>query len=219
MYGLLAKIYARRVVNVNVNIVLAGLLALGPTLLAVRLVEHLLSSGVVSGAKLHLGDKAIISAVTFAADLIFDLSIYYLLHWLANHSRKPKRQVQLETIADAAVESVPFFKDATKVQFQRMVLSPLLYSLWLGTQFVLMQVWHINPVPATVAGFVIGIASTRSLHTLWMLREMRNARRQALANAVAPMNESAEPTPPRHTNGDGRHQSLSEKGVKSVPRS
>ena len=58
----LVTFYARRIVNVNVNIVLAGLLALGPTLLVVRLVEHLLAKGYQPTQlqqRLHLSDKAI----------------------------------------------------------------------------------------------------------------------------------------------------------------
>lgn len=176
MFRQIVTYYARRIVNVNVNIVLAGLLALGPTLLVVRLVEHLLATGWVRAERLHLGAKAIISGVTFVADLFFDLSIYYALHWLANHSGKQKRQKRLETLADAAVESVPFFKDATKVQFQRLVLSPLLYLLWLGLQFTLMSALHIRPVLATIIGFVVGITTTRTIHTIWMLKEERALR-------------------------------------------
>ncbi len=190
MFHWLGRQYAKRIVNINVNILLAGLLALAPTLLVVKLVEHLLRSGVVSGAKLHLGDKAIISGATLFADIFFDVTIYYALHWIANHSgvftklklakvgaRVQKRQARIEGIADAAVESVPFFKDATKVQFERMVLSPLLYFLFLGTQFVLMSVKHVPPVWATLIGFFVGITIARTLHTLWMLREERRRER------------------------------------------
>jgi hypothetical protein len=204
MFHWLGRQYAKRIVNINVNILLAGLLALAPTLLVVRLVEHLLRSGVVSGAKLHLGDKAIISGATLIADIFFDVTIYYALHWVANHSgvfsrlkmasvgaRVQKRQARIEGIADAAVESVPFFKDATKVQFERMVLSPLLYFLFLGTQFVLMSVKHVPPVWATLIGFFVGIITARTLHTLWMLREERRRNR---ALALAEDRSSGHPT-------------------------
>jgi hypothetical protein len=173
MFRRIGQFYARRLVNVNVNIVLAGLLALGPTLLVVRLTEHLLATGYVSPSKLHIGAKALISVVTFFADLFFDVGIYYLLHWLANHSHKAKRQERLETIAEAAVENVPFFRDATKVQIQRMVLSPILYIIFLGGQFFLMTVMHVRPVWATIVGFIVGIGVTRTLHTFWMLGEER----------------------------------------------
>lgn len=185
MFRFLGQIYARRIVNVNVNIVLAGFLALGPTLLVVKLVEHLFKAGFHPNERLRIPDKAAITGVTFLADLVFDVAIYYLLHWLANHSHKRKRQVQLETIAEAAIENVPFFKDATKVQFQRLVLSPLLYLLFLGGQFLLMTVFHIRPVLATVIGFAVGITAARLVHTVWMLREQRAQRLAAIRAARA----------------------------------
>ena len=45
-----------------------------------------------------------------------------------------------------------YFKDATLVQMERMVLSPLLYTIWSVTQIVLMR-YHVAPVWATVEGF------------------------------------------------------------------
>lgn len=175
LFRRLSGFYSRRIVNVNVNIVLAGFLALGPTLLVVRLVEHLLNRGLSAKLNLHITDKAIITCATFIADLVFDVSIYFFLHWLANHWRKPqpRLQHQMETIADAAVESVPFFKDATKVQMQRLVLSPALYIIFLGGQFSLMTWGHLRPVWATIIGFAAGIAVARTLHTFWMLGEAR----------------------------------------------
>lgn len=173
MFRRIGDLYSRRIVNVNVNILLAGLIALGPTLLVVRLAEHLLASGVVSPARIHVGAKALITGVTFFADLLFDVSTYYLLHWLANHSRKSHRQERLEVIAEAAVENVPFFRDATKVQIQRMVLSPVLYIVFLGGQFALMTLLQVRPVHATLIGFASGILIARTLHTFWMLGEER----------------------------------------------
>lgn len=204
MFHWLERQYAKRVVNVNINILLAGLLALAPTLLVVHLVQRLLQSGAIDEARLRLrmSDKAVITATTLVADIVFDVTIYYALHWLANHSgalgngrlkrlnpgavvgaQVQKHQARIEGIADAAVESVPFFKDATKVQFERMVLSPLLYTLFLGTQFLLMSVMHVRPVLATVVGFFVGISIARTLHTLWMLREDRRRRHAASTGA------------------------------------
>lgn len=183
MFRRIGDLYSRRIVNVNVNIVLAGLIALGPTLLVVRLAEHLLAAGVVTPAQLHIGANALITVVTFCADLFFDVTTYYLLHWLANHSRKSKRQERLEVIAEAAVENVPFFRDATKVQIQRMVLSPILYIIFLGGQFTLMTVFQIRPVYATILGFASGILVARTLHTFWMLGEERG-RQAVLAGKI-----------------------------------
>jgi hypothetical protein len=160
MWHWLAKTYARRMVNVNVNILAAGIIALVPVLLVVK-GYHVLGL-----------DNRWLPLVTFFADVTCDVTIYYVLHFLANHTGRPKGG-RIHTIADASVEHVPFFRDATKVQLQRMVLSPLLYGLWLGAQWVLIQELRWHPVSATAVGFVIGVGTTRLLHTLWMLREQR----------------------------------------------
>jgi hypothetical protein len=183
--------YSRRIVNVNVNIVAAGVLALGPVLLAVRGVEWALAHGYT--VPLQVSHKLLISLTTFVVDLVADLSIYYLLHWLANYAGRSKQIRKLSggdehkieqfsaaasNIADAAVESTPFIRDATKVQLQRLVLSPLLYGIWLGTQFVLMAFAKLPAVTATAIGFAAGVLTTRVLHTFWMLGEQEGQRRR-----------------------------------------
>lgn len=169
--------YARRIVNVNINIILAGVIALFPVLGVVSLVEWGLSTGLVDGQRLHLSDKLIIGGATFIADIVFDVVIYYALHWCANHAPwlKDHRVARINAVADAAVQETPFFKDATKVQLQRAVISPLLYVLWLGTQQAMMQM-HVSAVWATVIGFCVGMAAARSIHTMWMLRQERRER-------------------------------------------
>ncbi len=181
MFGNVIAWYARRIVNVNINIVLAGVLALVPVLGVVRIAQHLLATprfqnGVLY-EKLEAHHQLVITAVTFFADVIFDVGIYFVLHWLANHAPKKTLPVgveqRMERVADAAADHVPFFKDAAKVQLQRAVLSPLLYFLWLGIQFVGMNVYGLTAVWATVLGFCVAIGTVRTLHTFWMLREER----------------------------------------------
>ena len=72
----LGRLYSRRIVNVNVNIVAAGLLALGPLTLTVYIATRYFG----------LANRLGIAVLTFTADLVFDVIIYYGLHWLANHS-------------------------------------------------------------------------------------------------------------------------------------
>lgn len=172
----LGKYYRRRIVNVNVNIVLAGLLALIPTVGIVHLTRYMGIGEAVDPEHLTVAEKLTISGITFAADLVFDVAIYYGLHWLANHL--PKRWAKKEECE----ERLSFFRDATLVQFQRMMISPLLYAIWFGGQFMLMK-WGVGRELATVAGFMVGIVIARTLHTLWMLRSERAAgRRLARAN-------------------------------------
>jgi len=71
----LAHWYARRIVNVNVNIIAAGLIALVPVALAVYAIHK---TGLVT-------NPWWITAITFVLDVIFDFSIYFALHYLANH--------------------------------------------------------------------------------------------------------------------------------------
>lgn len=161
----LGQCYARRIVNVNVNIVLAGVLALPPTLLAVWVAHRL---GVPQGWR--------ISLITFVTDITADVAVYFVLHWLANHW--PALHVlRREEPDEAPKQRLSFFKDATLVQVERAALSPLLYLLLLGTQYVLTH-RGMHPVPATVLAFAVGIGTTRVIHTVWMYKQERKARLQ-----------------------------------------
>ncbi len=155
------RFYRRRIVNVNINIVLAGLLALVPTTIAARLAEH------------HFGEESYlaITAVTFVADAISDVAVYYVLHWIANHMPGAKA----DGPGSAAYGHLSYIKDATLVQFERMCLSPLLYLIALATQYSMMRFGGTPSAWATIVGFIAAIAVTRVLHTLWMLRAERRA--------------------------------------------
>lgn len=178
----LAELYSRRIVNVNVNVVLAGLLALPPTVLVVYLSRHL---GVTD-------DQAfLITAITFFADIVFDVAIYFALHWLANHM--PRRSKWIHP----AYEGLSFVRDATLVQFERAVISPLLYCVALGLQHYLMLMGSSRE-RATVIGFIVGIAVARVIHTLWMLRNERRAMAKVSGRNQQPpaQQDRPAPTPP-----------------------
>lgn len=189
MLGLIRTLYARRIVNVNVNIVLAGLLALAPTLVVVH-IAHLLG----------VHNEWAINAVTLVSDIIFDVLIYYVLHWLANHW--PKRWRKPGEHPDTP--HLSYFKDATLVQIQRMVLSPVLYALFLGTQHILLK-QGADPVWATTIGFCVGMCFSRTAHTFWMLREARR-RREAAAIRAAQDAEAASPPAGMITESTGPHR-------------
>lgn len=189
----IGQLYARRIVNVNVNIVLAGLLALPPTLLAVWIAHRM---GVETPWKITL--------ITFVTDVVADVAIYYTLHWLANHwpALHFLRRDHPHKVHKAHLS---FFKDATLVQVERAALSPILYFLFLGTQHVLMaHGWH--PVPATVIGFAVGIGTARTLHTLWMLRQERQARLARLRVERQERNERRLKTGPARAQRTGAAQ-------------
>lgn len=168
MWKALGGWYSHRVVNVNVNIVAAAVLALLPTLIAVHATELWLANPHPDefSRRLASRDKLVISAVTFVVDVVSDFFIYYALHFVANHL--PKRLKYHPH--DPQHTHVPFLKDATLVQFQRMVLSPLLYLIWLGSQQVLMHVFDLTSVWATGIGCVIAVLTIRCIHTWWMIK-------------------------------------------------
>ncbi|QOI99816.1 MAG: hypothetical protein HRU70_04695 [Phycisphaeraceae bacterium] len=168
-----ARWYARRIVNVNVNIVLAGLLALPPTALVVHFSRYW-------GVDDH--DKVLILAITWVTDIIFDVAIYFVLHWAANHGswRNAWLDKAEHVIVEPAYKGMSFVHDAGLVQFQRLVISPVLYVLWLGSQYMLMKA-GMDRVPAMALGWVLGISTARTIHTLWMLREERISRERRLS--------------------------------------
>jgi hypothetical protein len=184
------RLYQRRIVNVNVNIVVAGLLALAPTVLVVYLFTTL--GGFPERTEDYTqSQKMLVGALTFVTDIFFDVAIYFGLHWLANHlpPRAPKPSHALEEAAHPTFmkehhAGLAFLRDATQVQLERMCLSPVFYITALGAQHGLMHA-HWSPPAATAAGFATAILLTRLLHTLWMLRQARR-RRTAAALRVHP---------------------------------
>jgi hypothetical protein len=167
----LLRIYRRRIVNVNINIVLAGLLALVPTTIAARLAERQFGEG----------SYLAITAVTFVADAVSDVAVYYVLHWIANHMPGAKAGDS----GSVAYGHLSYIKDATLVQFERMCLSPLLYLIALASQYSLMRFGGVPSTWATIVGFVAAIATTRVIHTFWMLRAERLAASRQRACGVA----------------------------------
>lgn len=174
--SLLARLYRRRIINVNVNIVVAGIFALAPVAVVVELV-HRFAFG--NRDVLSNFEKGVISAVTIVTDIVSDVTCFYVLHWLANHW--PRRLPGGKMAEVAGEHAAPgFFKDATLVQVERMVLSPLLYTIWTLTQIELMR-RHFAPVYATVGGFCTATFCIRSIHTMWMLKRDRKRKKTGVA--------------------------------------
>jgi hypothetical protein len=174
--SLLSRWYARRIVNINVNIIVAGIVALLPVAGVVELVHRFAMD---NSASLSSVQKKVIAAVTIGTDIVSDVTCFYILHWLANHWPKRLPGHKLAEVAGEAA-APGYFKDATLVQVERMVLSPLLYTIWSVTQILLMR-RHVAPVYATIAGFCTATACIRTIHTLWMLRNRRRAKKTAPA--------------------------------------
>jgi hypothetical protein len=153
--SLVSRIYARRIVNVNVNVIIAGLLAMCLTLIPVHLTRNFTEN------------KFVIWGVTVGVDVLFDVAIYYALHWLANHMPRKERRPVLPGVTELS-----FLRDASLVQFERAMLGPIYYGVFSGVQLWTLHIgWEREW--ATVAGIGSALATTRFLHTLWMIRCQR----------------------------------------------
>lgn len=179
----LRSLYDRRVVNVNVNVVTAGILAMGITVGVIHLSNWL---GAINwlDSKLPVSRAFILNLITFGVDLVADVAVYYLLHWVANHMPR-----NTPRIVSGAYGDMSFVRDATLVQFERAVLSPLLYLIALGTQHYMVHHGYGDEV-STLVGFTFGIATSRVLHTMWMLRQEKKAEEKRKREENAKASES-----------------------------
>ena len=76
------RLYQRRIINVNINIAVAGFLAMAPTVGIIHLMTTL--THMPEPEDMSQGQKLFINGMTFIVDIFFDVVIYYGLHWLAN---------------------------------------------------------------------------------------------------------------------------------------
>lgn len=173
----LGRLYSRRIVNVNVNILLANIVAMALTAPVVHYgVEH---AGTLGYDKPHTW---VIVAFTFFVDLIFDVVLYYGLHWVANHWPRrlhgPVSQTTRHLMEETPKPS--FFRDATVVQTQRFALSPVFYLIALGGQKMAL-LGGMQPGWTVFVGYGSAALVTRTMHTFWMIRSERTAAKRRLA--------------------------------------
>jgi hypothetical protein len=170
----LARLYAKRIVNVNVNILVAGGLAIGIMYFVMHWI-HVLEIDAHIADKTRIKVEFVNMGLSFVIDLVADLAVYYVLHWYANHvpSRYGGKLLHPE------YSDLSFMQDATKVQVERMLLAPILYLIAMGLQYY-MQKEGVRPPAAAAIGFTAGICTTRTIHTLFMLWEQRRRRRGTL---------------------------------------
>jgi hypothetical protein len=161
----LGRIYARRIVNVNVNIIIAGLLAMLLTIVPVHATRYF---GIESAW--------VITGVALGFDAAFDVAIFYLLHWLANHMHAmPWARHRNSGLG------MSYFRDATLVQFERAMLIPVYYGVAV-TMMQLALYHNLHRELAAVIGLCSGLGTTRIVHTLWMLRMERRRVLGAIAS-------------------------------------
>lgn len=161
------RFYQRhRIVNVNLNIIGAGLLAVA----IAKYPVHLLS--------LTIGEKHkfINSVVAAVVDGIVDIGLYFVLHWIANHwgpiKHERKAKAKLNENGEFIEKSVSFWRDASLVQFERLTLTPVFYLFAIGGMWGL-QHYGFRASWAFVISFSVGLIVTRIMHTWWSLRTGR----------------------------------------------
>lgn len=159
MPGRYFQFYQRhRIVNVNLNIIGSGLLAVA---IAKWPVHHL-------SEFIGLEHKLINSVVAALIDGAADIAIYFALHWFANHWRPGSSQRE----EDKPEDHSKFWRNATLVQFERMALTPAFYVVAIGGMWAL-QHTGMHAGWAFVFAFSSAIVVTRVAHTVWGLRTGR----------------------------------------------
>ena len=150
------RFYQRhKILNINVNIVAAGLLAILAAKWPVKWVSELFGEA----------HKVYIVVAAAIIDGIADVLIYYVLHWVANHWRPLKASHKRDTADDHR----KFFRNATLVQFERMALTPVYYGVAMGLMYYLAEHRGYSDHWAFVCGFATGIVVTRILHTSYLV--------------------------------------------------
>ncbi len=149
MPPLLVQLYQRkRIININLNVIAAGLLAIACT------------KGVIwlSALVIPHHQHWVFTTIALVCDIIFDVVIYYVLHWCANHWRPRRKKNSTQP------KPPPFLKDASLVQFERALLAPIYYLL-AGALMLILQDLGWTPGWAMVGAFTSGLFATRFLHT------------------------------------------------------
>jgi len=151
------KFYQRkRVVNINLNILAAGLIAI----LIIKLPVMMISKWI--GPEHQL----LISIIAYILDTIVDVMVYYALHWVANHWN-PRGNLPNKT---KRPKSRKFVRDATRIQAERMALIPIFMLISIGGMWALQEYYSILASWALIYAFLTAMITTRIIHTFWGYR-------------------------------------------------
>jgi hypothetical protein len=140
----------KRVVNINVNVTLAGLVAI------------LIAKWPVKFVADWIGEDRIFlnSLAAYFIDMVVDFMVYFSLHWLANHW-KPGKPAPIDR-----ARLVHFAQDTLAVQAERIVLVPVFALLAIGGMTLLQHRTDLAPEWAFVVTYLVAILVTRVLHTV-----------------------------------------------------
>lgn len=152
--GILSLYQRKRIININVNVIVAGLLAILVAKYPVLIVTEWIGSE----------HKLINAFVAAGIDAIADILIYFVLHWLANHWKRPA--------GPKLAPSRSFWRDVTLIQFERIILTPAFYVVAIGGMWGLQHL-GMTPSWSFVIAFSAAIILTRVIHTIWGLKTGR----------------------------------------------
>ncbi|MEM9373775.1 MAG: hypothetical protein AAGA55_09040, partial [Planctomycetota bacterium] len=152
-----------------VNVIAAGLLAIALAKFPVAWAAELIG-------REH---KFLISLAAYGIDMVFDLIVYFGLHWIANQW-KPGDP---EPVDKHRVGR--FFADALVIQAERLVLVPVFAAIAIGGLWLLQHRTEIGVGWLFVITYTTAILVTRVLHTLMGYRtgsfdDDRHARKERI---------------------------------------
>jgi len=163
----LFKLYQRKkIININLNIIFAGLAAIAISAWPVQLAVHFIQD------ELGWHAKWIEPVVAALIDGVVDIAIYFGLHWIANHWRPLKPRTP-EDECDLCADKGSFWKTATFIQAERYLLSPIFYLIAMGGMWLIRHHTDMAVKWAFAISFTVAILTTRVIHTMWGLRTGR----------------------------------------------
>ncbi|PCI07233.1 hypothetical protein COB72_10655 [bacterium] len=148
----------KRVVNINVNVFIAGLLSIAIAKYPIMLLSDIIGHE----------HKLKLSILAYVIDTVIDVLLYFGLHWIANHWRPIKQSGIVDTLTTPSESRTKnFLVDVGKVQAERFALVPIFALIAMGGMWALQHYSSLKPDWAFVVAFIIAMCVTRVIHTIW----------------------------------------------------
>lgn len=154
------RLYQRkRVVNINVNVFVAGVVSIALAKYPVMLIS----------AWIGHEHKLLISVLAYVIDTTIDILMYFGLHWIANHWRPSWVAVSAPSVREneKPTQQRSFWVDVALVQAERIALVPIFALMAISGTWAFQHFGELTPSWAFVWAFLIAMVITRILHTIW----------------------------------------------------
>lgn len=159
----LLNFYQRHpLVSTNLNIIASGVLAILLAKWPVQWVSDWIGEG-------YNGLKVVLAAIIDAG---FDVAVYLVLHWIANHWRP---YGCLDEVDQHEQKSWwrKYLKSVTGIQLERLFLFPVFYGTAMGGMFALIHFEIMREGLAFAVAFFVAILVTRCVHTVYWIKTGR----------------------------------------------